>query len=305
MKLKEAAPVSGHGDTATEPVGVAAEAEPRVPAGTKQGSVLVWLSYGWLVLAIGLALVAPLLPLPSYSVPVDVPRLGPGFTSFALLLGTDDLGRSELSRVISGAQVSLVVSACAGMFGFVVGSFFGLIAGYFRRHLDTGISLLTDVMLAFPPLILLLAIASIVTPNITTVVLALGVIGVPTFVRLARANTLSWSTREFVRAARNMGFGHRRILFREILPNVLPPLAAYLPIVMASMIVAEGSLSFLGLGIPAPRPSWGGMISAGQSALSDSPHIVIVPSMCIFLTVFALNQVGDHLRGRLDRTVRD
>ncbi|MGW1100367.1 ABC transporter permease [Streptomyces sp. NPDC002455] len=296
----------GYGTSAaTGLAGAAVAAEPKVPAGRKQRALLVWLSYGWLALAVGLALLAPLLPLPSYADPAGAPRLGPGLHSFALLLGTDDLGRSELSRVVSGAQISLVVSACAGLFGFVVGSFTGLVAGYFRRGLDTGISLLTDVMLAFPPLILLLAIASVVTPNIKTVALGLGVVGVPTFIRLARANTLSWSTREFVRAARNMGAGHQRILFKEILPNVVPPLAAYLPIVMASMIVAEGSLSFLGLGIPSPRPSWGGMISAGQSELSDSPHIVFVPSMCIFLTVFALNQVGDHLRGRLDRTVRD
>ncbi|MER5276478.1 ABC transporter permease [Streptomyces sp. NPDC002809] len=305
MTQAQATSGPGYEKSASELVGVVVEAGPEVPAGRSQRKFLVWISYGWLLTAVGLAVIAPLLPLPSYATPAGLPRLGPGFDSFALLLGTDDLGRSELSRVISGAQVSLVVSACAGVFGFVVGSFVGLTAGYFRRRLDTGIALLTDVMLAFPPLIFLLAIASVVTPDIKTVALGLGIVGIPTFIRLARANTLSWSTREFVRAARNMGAGHRRLLFKEILPNVIPPLAAYLPVVMASMIVAEGSLSFLGLGIPSPRPSWGGMISSGQSALSDSPHIVFVPSLCIFFTVFALNQVGDHLRGRLDRTVRD
>lgn len=160
-------------------------------------------------------------------------------------------------------------------------------------------------MLAFPPLILLLALSSILTPSVTTMLVGLSIVVIPSFIRLARASTLTWSSREFVRAARNMGAGHSRILFREILPNVLAPLASYLPIVMAAMIVAEGSLSFLGMGVPPPQPSWGGMISDGKDLIAEAPHLVFVPAIAIFFTVFALNQVGDFLRSKFDRTMHD
>ncbi len=153
-----------------------------------------------------------------------------------------------LSRIVYGARVSLVIGAVAGLIGFVVGSLIGLIAGYFGKRLDSVVTLLTDAMLAFPPLILLLALASILTPSVQTMLLGLTLMVVPSFVRLSRANAMAWTSREFVRAARNMGAGNGRIVFKEILPNVIAPLAAYLPIVMAALIVAEGSLSFLGWG---------------------------------------------------------
>src|SRR5690606_28522786 len=186
-----------------------------------------------------------------------------------------------------------------------IGSFFGMIAGYFGKRVDAVISLLADAMLAFPPLILLLALASILTPSVRTILFGLGLLAIPSFIRLARANTLSWSSREFVRAAKNMGAGSGRILFREIMPIVLAPLASYMPIVIAALIVAEGSLSFLGLGIPPPQPSWGGMINDGKDAIATSPHLVFIPALVIFFTVFALNQVGDHLRTKYDRTLHD
>lgn len=278
---------------------------PVVPAVAKQRSVLVWLSYAWLGAIILLAALAPLLPLTTYSTPVDSPRLPPSPGSLDLLLGTDSLGRSLLSRVIHGAQISLVVGVVAGICGFAIGSTLGLLAGYFGRRVDAVISLLADAMLAFPPLILLLALSSILTPSVRTILVGLTLLVIPPFIRLARANTMSWASREFVRAARNIGAGHFRIVTREILPNVLPALGAYLPIVIAALIVAEGSLSFLGMGIPPPQPSWGGMINDGKDAIADSPHMVFVPSAVIFLTVFSLNQAGDHLRVKFDKTMRD
>ncbi|MBT2273695.1 ABC transporter permease [Rhodococcus qingshengii] len=278
---------------------------PEIPPIKSTRSVLVYLAMGWLALILFVAAFANVLPLASYTIPVGLPRLGPQWGSWDLLLGTDSLGRSMLSRVVYGARISLVVGTVAAIIGFSIGSLIGMVAGYFGKATDAGISLLTDAMLAFPPLILLLALSSILKPSAGTILFGLSLIVIPSFVRLARANTLAWSAREFVRAARNMGAGHGRILFREILPNLLAPLASYLPIIMAAMIVAEGSLSFLGMGVPPPAPSWGGMINDGKDAIATSPHLVFVPALAIFFTVFALNQVGDYLRSKFDSSLRD
>ncbi|ABW13311.1 binding-protein-dependent transport systems inner membrane component [Parafrankia sp. EAN1pec] len=278
---------------------------PIVPAVRKSRSILVYLAYAWLIAVIALAALADVLPLASYSIPIGKPRQGPDFSSFDLWLGTDQQGRSILSRCVYGARVSLLVGTVAGLIGAVIGTLLGMLAGYLGKAVDWIIRLITDAMLAFPPLILLLALSSILTPSVRTLLVGLTLLIIPTFVRLALANTLAWSSREFVTAARNMGAGHVRILVKEILPNLLPPLGAFLPVVMAALIVAEGSLSFLGMGIPPPQPSWGGMISDGKEAIADSPHMVLVPAIVIFFTVFALNQAGDHLRSRFDRTMRD
>ncbi|WP_280424277.1 ABC transporter permease [Nocardia carnea] len=284
---------------------VEAPEKPVVPRVRKPRSILVYLSYAWLIVMISAAIFADLLPLASYSIPVGPPRQPPQLGSLDLLAGTDNLGRSMLSRCVYGAQVSLLIGTVATLIGSALGSSIGMLGGYFQKRTDAGIRLLSDTMLAFPPLILLMALTAVFTPGLPTLMVGLSLIIIPSFIRLARANTLTWTAREFVLAARNMGAGHGRILGREILPNVLPPLLAYLPIVMAALIVAEGSLSFLGLGIPPPTPSWGGMISDGKDSLATAPHLVFVPAAVIFCTVFALNQAGDHLRGRFDRTMRD
>ncbi|MET7335391.1 ABC transporter permease [Nonomuraea sp. NPDC005650] len=277
---------------------------PVVPAYKKRRSVIVWASYAWLFLIIALAAIVSLLPLADYTVPVGTSRLTPQFGSPDLLFGTDNLGRSILSRSLYGARVSMVVGVVAGLTGCLIGMVLGLLAGYLGGRTDWFISFLADAMLAFPPLILLLALASILIPSVTTILIGLSLVTVPTFIRLARANTIAWASREFVRAAKNMGAGNARILTKEILPNLLPGIGAYLPIVVAALIVAEGSLSFLGLGIPSPTPSWGGMINDGKDAIATSPHIVFIPAAVIFFTVFSLNQVGDHLRTRFDRATQ-
>jgi peptide/nickel transport system permease protein len=280
-------------------------AAPVVRPVRERHSVLVRCSYGWLGLIIVLAVVAPLLPITDYAKPAGAARLGPGTTSFDLLLGTDSFGRSLTSRVIYGARVSLLIGTIAGLAGLVIGTGLGLLGGYRRGRVDRVISLVTDAMLAFPPLILLIALSAILTPSLTVILIGLTLVTIPNFVRLARAQAITASSREYVRAARNLGASSTRIMLREVLPNVLPALGSFLPVVVAALIVAEGSLSFLGVGIPPPRPSWGGMINDGQSALSTSPHLVLVPAAVIFLTVFSLNQIGDHLRLRFDRTLQD
>lgn len=277
---------------------------PHVPPVKKQRSVTVWFAYFWLAIIILLATFAWVLPLAPYDAPVGSPRTPPKPGDLDLLLGTDKAGRSILARTIWGAQISLVVGTVAGLSGAFLGTVLGLIAGYYRKKVDWVITLVADVLLAFPVLILLLAITAIFSPSIPTLVIGLTVASIPTFMRLARASTMSWASREFVRAAKNMGAGDFRILTREILPNLLPTLSSFLPIVVAGLIVAEGSLSFLGLGVPPPTPSWGGMINGASEVLQRAPHIVFVPAIALFLTVFSLNQVGDHLRGKFDRSMQ-
>ncbi|MFF2720397.1 ABC transporter permease [Streptomyces sp. NPDC058011] len=279
--------------------------EPVVPRAPRRRHVLTRICLGWLVLVVGLAVAADVLPLSGYAHVIGPPKLPPFQGELDLLLGTDELGRSMLSRCVHGAQASLLVGGIAGVLGFGIGTVLGLVAGYFRGRADAVISVVTDAMLAFPPLILLLVLATVLTPSVPTLLVSLTLLVIPSFVRLARANALAWSTREFVLAARNMGASDLRILVREVLPNTVAPIATYLPIVIAALIVAEGSLSYLGLGIPPPTPSWGGMVAGGQDAMATAPYLVFVPATVLFLTVFVLNQLGDHLRSRFDRSLED
>lgn len=273
---------------------------PVVPRSAGTRELTSWLSVAWLAIVVALAICAPWLPISDSAIPVGGPRRGPSPDSLDLLLGTDQFGRSMLSRIIAGGRVSLMIGVIAAICGASIGIVVGLIAGHFRGRVDTTIMILTDTVLAFPPMILLLALSAMLRPSVSTLLIGLSLLVVPTFVRLTRAGTIQWSTREFVRAATGLGATTPRVMAREVLPNVLPMIAAYLPVVIAGLIVAEGGLSFLGLGMPPPTPSWGGMISGGRDAIGESPHLVFVPAAVIFLTVFALNQCGDFLRRRLE-----
>lgn len=272
------------------------------PLPTKR-PIVAFVSLAWLVMVVLAATLYNLFPL-NHDTLVGPPRTPPSFDGFQLWLGTDDNGRSIMARVMLGARASLLVGVVAGVGGFIIGSLLGLLSGYLRGWVDSGTMLVADTVLAFPPLILLLALASVLQPSLKTLLFGLTLTVTPTFIRLVRANALSYASREFVMAARNMGATNGRILYREIAPSVLTRLATYLPVVIAALIVAEGSLSFLGLGIPPPAPSWGGMIASGKASMAVAPHMIYVPAAVIFLTVFSLNQVGDYLRGRFDGPAR-
>lgn len=261
---------------------------------------LVALSIGWLALVVVLAILEPWLPLPDPDKPGTVYSLVP-FADSTHLLGTDQLGRDTLARIISGARISLAVALGATTLGLVVGGLIGIVAGYFRGVVDSFVSVLTNVMLAFPALIFLIVLASMLTPSLQTLVLGLAAIGVPTFARVARANTIALANREFVLAARSIGANNLRIVLRELVPNVALSVLSFGLLVSATLMVAEGSLSFLNLGVPPPQASWGGMIAAAQDELQDNPHLVVVPGACFFLTVFALNRLGDYVRDRFGR----
>lgn len=263
----------------------------------------VWLSAAWVAAVVSSAVFADLLPLAEaqdVSETLTTPtRLRPDLFS-AHPLGTDVQGLDILGGVIYGARVSLQVGVLAVAIGTVLGGLIGVASGYFRGRLDAAVGLATDSMLAFPPLILLLAVVSAVDPSVPVIAASLALLGIPTYVRLARANTMAFAQREFVMAARAIGARPSRIIMRELVPNVVRPLLSYSFIIIAVLIVAEASLSFLGVGIQRPTPTWGNMISAGQGEIQTTPHLVFVPGAVMFLTVFALNRLGDKARQVFD-----
>lgn len=262
-----------------------------------------WVAVGWVVLLVVLAAIADLLPLKPYddvqSALLEPSLLRPDLFS-AHPLGTDRQGFDMLGSVIYGARISLLVGIGAVTLGMVIGSAIGMAAGHYRGKVDAAVGLLADALLAFPPLILLLAMVSVLDPSTLNVTLALALLGIPTYIRLSRANTMVFAQRDFVLAAQALGAGGRRIITREILPNVVLPLLSFAFIVIGASIVAEAGLSFLGLGIQRPTPTWGNMINGGQVNFQREPHVVFVPGMFLFMTVFSFNRIGERARKAWD-----
>jgi peptide/nickel transport system permease protein len=215
-------------------------------------------------------------------------------------LGTDTLGRDVLSRLLYGARVSLLVGLSAVLIAGVLGVFLGLIAGYYRGWLDDVLMRLGDIQLAFPILVLALAVLAVLGASMGNVILVLGITGWVTYARIVRGETLSLTEREFVEAARALGAPDRTILVRHIQPNVLPPITVVATFSVARMIIAEASLSFLGLGIPPPTPSWGAMLDEGRNYLTTGWWLALFPGLAILLLVLGINLVGDWVRDVLD-----
>jgi peptide/nickel transport system permease protein len=260
---------------------------------------LFWISVAWLGVVTVAAVFAPLLPFVN-PLAQNYEAIGVLPGSPGHLLGTDGLGRDLLSRAVYGARISLVVTLSSVAIGIVVGGGLGMLAGYFRGATERVIMAATDAMMAFPALVLLLALMATLGSSVRNLIIGLGILGVPAFTRLTRANTMMYAQRDFITAARSVGTRSRRILGREILPNIIPSVGAYAFLVIAMLIVAEGSLSFLGVGVPPPASSWGRMISEGRDTLQSTPHIAMVPSAFMFLTVLAFNMIGDRLREESD-----
>ena len=259
---------------------------------------LFWMAIVWIIFVFAVAIFADVLPLPS---PTDMDMLEKRAPFSAQhWLGTDGLGRDELARVIYGARISLIVGLCAPVIGITLGGALGLLAGYFRGRFESLVVGTMDVLLAFPPLILALAVGAYLGQSVLNLTFILGLLGVPAFMRVARAATLTLARREFVIAAQALGATHARILLRELLPNVMLPLVAFFLLAVAVTIVAEGSLSFLGLGVPPPISSWGSMIGEGRESLERAPRLAFIPAIAMFLTVLSFNLVGDSLRALTD-----
>ncbi|MGY2804560.1 ABC transporter permease [Bradyrhizobium sp. USDA 4506] len=260
--------------------------------------MLFWIAIGWMALVFAVAIFADLLPLPSPTDMDMLERRAP--ISAEHWLGTDGLGRDELSRLIYGARISLIVGLCAPMIGVTIGGALGMLGGYFRGRFESFVVGSMDVLLAFPPLILALAVTAYLGQSIFNLTCILGVLGIPAFMRVARAATLSLARREFVIAAQALGATHARILLRELLPNVMLPLLAFFLLGVAVTIVVEGSLSFLGLGVPPPISSWGSMIGEGRESLEVAPRLAFIPAIAMFLTVLSFNLIGDTMRALTD-----
>lgn len=289
---------------AAQPVPAAARARApgrAVPARPARYGAVFWTCVAWLCLIAGSAILAPVLPLKGATA-VDPFRrlLGPGAPGY--LLGSDELGRDVLSRIIYGSRVSLVVGCLSVVIGLIPGITLGVLAGYLRGRIDAVIMWAVDVILSFPALVLLIAVVAFVGQSLTSITVILGFLAVPIFTRLSRAQTLAVSEREFVLAARAVGTPRGRIMRVEVLPNVLPSVLSYALISVGLVIVVEGSLSFLGLSVSAPTPSWGGLIAEGEPYLSQDPWLVVIPSIVMCLTVLALNLAGERLRRHYETT---
>ncbi|HEX2440344.1 MAG TPA: ABC transporter permease, partial [Methylomirabilota bacterium] len=218
-------------------------------------------------------------------------------------LGTDTLGRDIVSRLLYGARVSLIVGFSAVIVAGALGLVLGLVSGYYGGRLDDVLMRLGDVQLAFPALVLAVAVLAVVGSGLVTIVVVLGVTSWVTYARIARGEALSLRHREFVEGARALGAGDLAILRRHLLPNVLPSITVVATFSVARTIIAEASLSFLGLGLPAPAPSWGAMLDEGRNYLTTGWWLALFPGLAILLVVLGINVVGDWLRDALDPRV--
>lgn len=268
------------------------------PEARRRRAVGTMLAMVWLALVVIAAVGADLFPLADPN--VIEPKNALQSPSARHWLGTDGLGRDQLSRIVFGARVSVIVSVTAVSVGVIVGGLLGVLAGYIRGRFEAAVLAISDVVLAFPGLVLLLVMLAYVGRSLLAISLIIGVLSVPLYARVARANTLSIAERDFVRASRVLGATHRRIVARDIVPNVVLPISAYAFVALGSVIVLEGSLAFLGLSVQPPDPTWGQMISDSKRHLSQTLWPVMAPSVAMFLTVLSLSLVGDRLRRLID-----
>lgn len=289
-------PPSGDRVLDLESVGEANQAD----LGGYQGRRLGFFSYlamAWLVLLVFAAVFADLLPIPGVNENIgSIARKGP---SVGHWFGGDNNGNDIFARCIHGARKSLAIGVISYLCALVIGGAIGLIAGYYRGRLESFITAMMDVLLAFPPLLLLIAVSAFLGTEMRNTIIALSILAIPNVARIIRANVLTHSQRDFVNASRTLGARNMRIMLKEILPNVSAAAGGFALVGIANLIVVEGALAFVGAS-DTNKVSWGQMINQGRNELAVAPHIVIFPSLMIFLTVFSMNYLGDRVRERLE-----
>lgn len=259
-----------------------------------------------LLLVAGLFLIALLSPVisphnPITTAPDDayLPPLSPGH-----FMGTDELGRDQLSRVLWGARISLPVAFVAVAVGLVGGGLIGLVSGYAGGLTDLLLMRFVDALLAFPALILAIALVAALGPSLRNAMIAIGVVAIPVYARLVRASVLQLKQMDYITATRALGAGPVRIIVRHLIPNLLNPILVQVSLSAGFAILAEAVLSFLGLGAQPPTPDWGQMITTGRTFLPNDPWLAIVPGIAISITVYSFNLLGDSLRDALDPRLR-
>jgi len=260
-----------------------------------------------LIMVLGVVFSAILAPLISPHDPIlqDVekrlyPPLGQAGADPNYLLGTDHLGRDIVSRLIYGARISIVVSVSAVVFSAFLGTIIGLFSGFYGGKIDSVFMRLADVQLAFPFILLAIAIIAVLGPNLQNIIIVMGITGWVIYARVVRAEVLSLREKEYVMAVRALGGSNGRIIFNHLLPNVVPPIIVIITLEMARMIIMEAALSFLGLGIQPPTPTWGGMLADGRVYLVTSWWLATFPGLVIMLVVLGINLLGNWLRDILD-----
>jgi len=255
---------------------------------------------GFIIIAFfaALALLAPLLPIADpLATSWTAIRLPPSAEHW---MGTDEIGRDVFSRMVWGAQASLMAGIISVAIAVLTGVPLGLLAGYFGGWVDLVISRVTEALLAMPFLIMAIALAAFLGPSLTNAMIAIGLSAMPIFIRLTRGQAMAVKTEDYVEGARSIGLSHTEIMGRYVLPNIIPPIIVQATLTVATAIIAEASLSFLGLGQQAPAPSWGSMLNTAKNFLSQAPWLALWPGAAIFLVVIGFNMLGDGLRDALD-----
>lgn len=274
----------------------------------RRAGLRLWLSAGWLTVLCLAALFAPwIAPHDPLAQDLFMARLPPFWMAGSepgYWLGTDSLGRDVLSRIIHGARVALAVALVAGTLTCLIGATLGLLAGFLRGWVDMVISRLIDIWMAFPPVLFSILLIAVLGPGLTSIIIAIVVIDWTRFARVVRAEAMAQGAMDYVASARVAGRGRLGIMWREILPNVLPTIGVLLTLEMGIAVIVEAILSFVNLSISTDDPTWGGMISEGRTSIHQAWWVLVFPLVALFLTVLSFSQLGEGLKDRFDPVLR-
>ncbi len=271
----------------------------------RRAGLRLWLSAGWLILLVLVAVFAPLLaPKDPLEQDLFAGRLPPYWVSGGTYLGTDSLGRDVLSRILYGTRIALTVAVVSGVITCIIGAGLGLLAGFWRGWVDIVVSRFIDIWMAFPPVLFSILLIAVIGPGLSSIIIAIVVIDWTRFARVVRAEAMAQGAMDYVASARVAGRGRMGTMWREILPNVLPIIVVLLTLEMGIAVIVEAILSFVNLSISTDDPTWGGMISEGRASIHQAWWVLVFPLITLFLTVLSFSQLGEGLKNRFDPVLR-